>query len=105
MSDKREQFDNIWDKDAQMKRKILDWLTVRKIEITYENALAYWMGNIKPFKDPQTGATSHLNTRTQWKQISRWRRWGNATEGRKTRNDKSHSVSRHNRQKNRRLKR
>jgi hypothetical protein len=103
MSDKKDQFDNIWDKDNRMKQKILAWLAVRKIERTYENALAYWMGNIKPFKDPRQGETIHLNTKTDWRMVNRIRRWGTNGEKkgkRKGRNNVSHRVSRHNRRKN-----
>ena len=103
MSNKKDQFDNIWNKDNRMKQKILAWLTVRKIERTYENALAYWIGNIRPFKDPRTGETIHLNTKTDWRMVNRIRRWGTNGEKkgkRKGRNDVSHRVSRHNRRKN-----
>lgn len=105
MNDKKNQFNNIWDKDNRMKQKILAWLAIRKIERTYENALAYWMGDIRPFKDPQTEDTIHLNTKTDWRMVNRIKRWGTygtKKENRKGRNDDSHRVSRHNRRKNRR---
>ncbi len=106
MSDKKDQFDNIWDKDNRMKQKILAWLAVRKIERTYENALAYWMGNIKPFKDPRQGETIHLNTKTDWKHIRRLNQRGKygKTKRKGTRNDASFGVSKRNRQKKRRFK-
>ena len=106
MNDKVFQYENIWKKDNKMKRKILDWLTARKVENTYENAKDYWLGRIKPFTDPRTGKTIHLNTKTDWKAIRRFNQRGKygKTKRKGTRNDASFGVPKHNRPKKRRFK-
>ena len=91
---KRKQFENIWNKNGKTKSKILGWLEVRNLELTYENARDYWLGRIKPFKEPNTENTKHLNTKTQWRTIRRWKQYG-----------KPHRVSRQNKGKNARFKR
>lgn len=105
MNDKLHQFENIWKKDTRMKRKILDWLTIRKIENTYENARDYWIGRFKPFAE-YDGKTIHLNTKTDWKHIRRLNQRGKygKTKRKGTRNDGSFTVPTHNRQKKRRFK-
>jgi hypothetical protein len=90
---KEQQFENIWNKNGKMKNKILGWLKVRNLEPTYENARDYWLGRIKPFKEPNTGETQHLNTETDWRIIRRWRN-----------NGKSQRNSRQNPRKNKRFK-
>jgi len=105
MKDKMLHFENIWKKDNKMKRKILDWLTTRNIENTYENARDYWVGRFKPFTE-YDGKTIHLNTKTDWKTIRRVNQRGKygKTKSKGTRNDASFGVSAHNRQKKRRFK-
>ena len=106
MNNKMRQFENIWKKDNKMKQKILSWLITRNIEDTYENARDYWMGRFKSF-DNHIGKPIHLNTKTDWKHISRLKQRGKygKTKRKGTRNDGSFTVPTHNRQKKRRFKR
>ena len=71
---KLKQFNTIWEKNNKMKNKIIDKVKVRGLDPTYEICKDYWMGKIRPFLNPYTGQTQHLNYRTQWKEIQRLRR-------------------------------
>ena len=61
MNSKRETFLRIWGKEASKTRdSIKQKLIVRDIEPTQINCYEFWMGYIKPWKNPR-GDITHLN--------------------------------------------
>jgi len=71
---KAAQFDRIWAKNNKAKCRLMDKVKVRGLEPTYRICKDYWMGKIKPFQNSYTGKVTHLNYRTDWKEIQRIRR-------------------------------
>lgn len=87
----RKHFSNMWKKNNKMKCKMMAKVEQRGWEPTYDNCRDYYIGLIKPFKNPRSGMTEHLHLQKDRRQI--WRLNYGRTE----------SVPRQNKHKKRRV--
>ena len=72
-SDKERIFENIWNKmGTKSKDRLMQKVKARGMDATLEKCKEYWMGKIKPYKDPNTGDVMHLHVG----EIKRRRKYG-----------------------------
>ena len=72
-SDKERIFENIWDKmGMKSKDRLMQKVKARGMDATLEKCKEYWMGKIRPYKDPNTGDVMHLHVG----EIKRRRKYG-----------------------------